>query len=291
MPRDDSRSPARTGSGRSSSTPATPARDGALTFYRALREAGRLRITRLRPLPHGDLAAALATLAAEAFDDNLPHQCADQPPVDCTRGCAACCSLRVTASAPELLLLARWLRATAAAQARAGLDLQARLRSADARTRGLDERARVALRQRCPFVVDGACAVYPVRPLACRGHASHDRRACFDAAAGRRDDLPSSAPHRLLRSLVQSALLAELDVAGLAWGLSELNEGLVRLLDAAAAGQDNDARWRAGLNPLAGGTENRDDGGIPEAAGEADVIAEEVDWRAVLRELDALQPA
>lgn len=239
--------------------------DPALHSFAELRQACAARLQALRSHPRAaqaDLPAALVALAAEAFDRHLQQQCADAaagwPAVDCERGCATCCTLRVTASAPELLLLARYLRATAAAYGRVGIDLVARLREADAHTRGLDEARRVALRRRCPFVVRGLCTVCAVRPLACRGHASLDRRACADAAAGRRPDVPVSVPHRMVRGVVQSALLAALDDAGLAWGLAELNSGLVRLLDAAAAAAqrgdaqaDPDAAWRAGADPLA----------------------------------------
>lgn len=242
----------------------------ALGLFDALRSAYGARLAALRPQPGADLAAAVMALACDAFDGNVAIQSEDQPPLACAKGCASCCTLRVTATAPELLLIARFLRATRSAYARAGIDLIARLREADAATRGLDETQRVALRQRCAFIVQGACAIYAVRPLACRGHASHDVRACVDAAAGRRDEVPFSGPHRLVRSLVQSALLAALDDAGLPWGLAELNEGLVALLDAAT---DPDALWRDGGDPLAAAALRGDD---PAA------------WRAVLDGLGGL---
>lgn len=229
-------------------TPA-PGQAPTAAFFADLRAAYGARLVALQPHPQADLPAALLAQAGEAFEANLAIQAEATPPVACHRGCAACCSLRVTASAPELLLLARYLRATASAFARAGLDLLARLHEADAQTRGLDERARVGLRRRCAFVVQGVCAVYAVRPLACRGHAALDARACADAAAGRRLDVPYSPPHRLVRGVVQSALLSALRGAGLAWGLAELNAGLVSLLALPPGAAD--AAWRAGADPLA----------------------------------------
>lgn len=219
----------------------------ALGLYDGLRTAYGARIRALQPKPDADLAAALLALACDAFDGNVAIQSEGQPPLACGKGCASCCTLRVTASAPELLVIARFLRATQLAYAQVGIDLIARLREADAATRGMDEAQRVSLRQRCAFIVNGACGIYSVRPLACRGHASHDVRACVDAAAGRRDDVPFSGPHRLVRSLVQSALLAALDDAGLPWGLAELNEGLMTVMDA----DQPDAQWRQGIDPLA----------------------------------------
>lgn len=225
--------------------PELPAEHSAQAFYRDMQSAFAATVTRQRG---ADLAGALVAQAADSFDGNLAIQMEGQPPVACGKGCATCCTLRVVATPPELLLVARFLRATAPAYARAGVDLQARLREADAATRGLDEAQRVALRRRCPFIVQGACAVYKVRPLACRGHASLSVRACVDAAAGRADEVPFSGPHRLVRSLVQLALQSALRDAGLAWAAGELNAGLVALLDEAderAAQQ----RWQRGESP------------------------------------------
>ncbi|MGM9428807.1 YkgJ family cysteine cluster protein [Hydrogenophaga sp. MI9] len=185
--------------------------------------------------------------AWDSFEGNVAIQCEGQPPVDCAKGCASCCTLRVTALAPEVFVLADYLRATAPALQRHGIDLIAAVREADAATRGLDETARVAARRRCAFVVQGVCLIHRARPLSCRGHASHDRRACADAAAGRVDEVPFSGPHRLVRMLLQAALQAALRQRGLAWGAYELNHALVLALDRLDA-QD---AWKQGQDPLA----------------------------------------
>ena len=84
--------------------------------------------------------------------------------------------------------------------------------------------------------------VYQARPLACRGLASHDRKACARAAAGKIDQIPYSEPHMRLRSLVQNAMQSALRDAGLPWQVYELNEALLIALDDAEAG----ARWLCG---------------------------------------------
>ena len=122
------------------------------------------------------------------------------------------------------------------------------IRSADAHTCGLDEPARVALRQRCPFIAQGVCVIYSVRPLACRGHASHDARACIDAVAGRRSEpVPCSQGHLMVRSLVQNALQSALRDAALPWGLYEFNQALLMALDHPAT----EAAWLAGEDVFA----------------------------------------
>ena len=91
------------------------------------------------------------------------------------------------------------------------------------------------------------CLIHRVRPLACRGHASYDQRACVEAAAGRADEVPFSGPHQVVRSLVQSALQAALRARALAWGTYEFNHALVLELDEVRSY----THWLAGGDPLA----------------------------------------
>jgi Fe-S-cluster containining protein len=193
------------------------------------------------------LLDALLGQAFDSFAGNVALQCEDEPPLACGRGCATCCTLRVGASAPEVLLVARFLRAVTPRLLERGIDLVATLREADAHTAGLTEAARVRLRQRCPFIAQGACVIYPVRPLACRGHASHDVKACVDAAAGRALQVPYSEGHRRVRSLVQNAMQSSLRDAGLAWGLYELNRSLLVALD----DEHCETRWLGGEDVFA----------------------------------------
>jgi Fe-S-cluster containining protein len=204
---------------------------------------------------------ALLTQAWDSFDGNVALQAEGEPPLDCSRGCAACCSLRVVATAPEVLAVARFLRAVEPALKARGIDLIAQVRAADRATADLSEAERVGLRQRCAFIAQGVCVIYRVRPLACRGHASHDRRACADAAAGRVDAVPYSQAHHLVRALVQNAMQSALRDAGLSWGSYELNRALCLAFDRAEAldpeqparGQQRlEAAWLAGEDLLAG---------------------------------------
>jgi Fe-S-cluster containining protein len=185
--------------------------------------------------------------AWDSFDGNVAIQCEGQPPIACHKGCPSCCTLRVGVLAAEVFMVAAYLRATAKALQGHGIDLVQRIREADAATRGLDEVGRVMLNRRCAYIEQGVCLIHRVRPLACRGHASHDKRACVEAAAGRADKVPFSEPHQVVRGLVQSALQAALRGQGLAWGVYEFNHALVLALDDARATTD----WLAGGDPLA----------------------------------------
>jgi hypothetical protein len=224
--------------------------NGAEAFFRDLRGAFE-RTLDMEPLatgaPDTTLTDAVMLQAWDSFDGNVAIQSEGQPPVACHKGCPSCCTLRVTALAPEVFMVAAYLQAAAPLLRQHGIDLIGRLRELDAATRSLDEVARVALRRRCAFIMQGMCLIHRVRPLACRGHASHDRRACTEAAAGRLDEVPFSGPHRTVRLLVQSALQAALRQQGLAWGAYELNHALVLALDDEGAV----GRWLAGDDPLA----------------------------------------
>lgn len=188
------------------------------------------------------LVGTLMILAFDSFEGNAAIQSEGQAALDCRKGCAACCRLRVVASAPEVLQIARYIRASAPEMCSRGLDLSARVAEADADTHGLDEAARIVRRRRCPFVARGVCMIYPVRSLACRGHAAHDRRACAEAMAGHDVVVPISQPHLVVRSLVQNALQSALRDHDYAWGLYELNHAL-RI---ALADEASEQAWLAG---------------------------------------------
>lgn len=226
------------------STLGTSSDHGAEAFFRALRAALARTLHTQGPATRTE---AVLLQAWDSFDGNVAIQSEGQPAIACRKGCPSCCTLRVTATAAEVFLLAAYLRATAPVLQGHGIDLVDSLRQTDAATRGLDETQRVALRQRCAFIVQGVCLVHRVRPLACRGHASHDRQACVQAAAGRSHSVPFSNAHRVVRLLVQAALQAALRKQGLAWGAYELNHALVLALDS----PDSHMQWLQGNDPLA----------------------------------------
>ncbi len=193
------------------------------------------------PVPSGWLDSVLG-LSWRSFDLSVAAQAEGLPPVDCHRGCATCCSLRVTATGPEILMVARFIRAVDAALKARGIDLPRQIAQAHADTQGLSESDRVRLRRPCPFIAQGVCVVYAVRPLACRGLASYDRKACARAASGHAEAIPYAEPPMRVRSLVQNAMQAALRQSGLTWASYELNGALT----AALSHPDSEAAWLRG---------------------------------------------
>lgn len=226
-------------------TPHTPADYSSLAFFldqhAAFVQAMAARQGRT------DLIDAVLMQAFDSFDGNVAIQTEDAPDIECHKGCASCCTLRVTATAPEVLLVARYLRWLGEHPQGQHLGLIGRLAEADSQTRDLNEAQRIKLRERCPFIIDGVCRIYSVRPLACRGHASFNKRECVEAAAGRTDSVAISEPHKLVRGLVQNALQSALRDAGYVWQLYELNHALMLAISLPNA----EARWLAGEDPLA----------------------------------------
>lgn len=98
--------------------------------------------------------------------------------IHCGRGCSGCCTLNVALTLAEALPLAASLDAAQ----RQGI--AARVAALQALLPGCADRKVFLRAQRtlgpCPLLAaDGACAVYPLRPLACRAlHSTRDRAWC-----------------------------------------------------------------------------------------------------------------
>lgn len=188
---------------------------------------------------------ALAGRAFGWFESNIEIQTRGLPDLACAKGCPTCCTLRVTASAPEIFLMADYVRKVDETAQGRRLGLPRRIFAADRITRGMEEAERLASGPACPVLVEGVCVLHPVRTLACRGHAAYADAQCRAAARGEDVTVDVSEPHFTLRALVQNAMQAALRDKGLAWGLYELNQGLALALaeperrDAWLAGEDD----------------------------------------------------
>ena len=102
--------------------------------------------------------------------------------IDCAKGCFMCCTLYVSATAPEVFLVAEYLRNETPERFNEILE---RVRAVDRDTRYMDDRARLPTRIRCPLLgSDDACVAYSVRPSACRGFVSSSLEACKRGYAG-----------------------------------------------------------------------------------------------------------
>jgi Fe-S-cluster containining protein len=214
--------------------------EAALDFFRIMHR--KFESTLQEHRSSESMLAKLLTQTFTSYEGSAALQSEGQPEPECRKGCATCCSIRVVATAPEVFLVARYVRARESMLQAQGINLRKRLATADEVTRGCSERERVALRRRCPFIHKGVCMIYSARPLACRSHLSYDRQACVDAAAGRIEAVPYSVPHMQVRSLVQNALQSALRDAGYPWAVYEINQAV----GVALADERAEPRWLAG---------------------------------------------
>lgn len=153
------------------------------------------RCCHLRDL--GDAALAEAAARGHGLVDRATEallralRAEDGHALACRKGCAACCHSFIRARPAEVARVVAWLRqpenegpragflARFAAWAEAAGEEPARLEERADRSSGRAEgpeweafqeasRAWIRRRLRCPFNVEGACSIHPVRPTVCR---------------------------------------------------------------------------------------------------------------------------
>lgn len=86
----------------------------------------------------------------------------------CARGCSSCCHQRVELTAPEVIAIAPHVSEP----------LRARVRDTAQRLAGIDGHAHHLAQIPCAFLVEDACAIHEVRPLACRRAHSTNVEIC-----------------------------------------------------------------------------------------------------------------
>ncbi|RYG26235.1 YkgJ family cysteine cluster protein [bacterium] len=97
---------------------------------------------------------------------------AQEEPVACRKGCGHCCQVPVSTFAFEIFPIADHVRNTWTSREKRGL--MRRLRAYRATVAKPGER-----HPWCPFLHEGSCSIYEVRPTICRTHHSSDLAACL----------------------------------------------------------------------------------------------------------------
>jgi hypothetical protein len=116
-------------------------------------------------------------------------------PVACKKGCSHCCYVWVSASAPEVLFIAKAVRR------RSDPATAGRIRTAFEKTRNVELSARGKYPHPCPLLENDACSVYAIRPRSCRFWASADAAICARAYHGISDeDIPAPRLHLVGRN-------------------------------------------------------------------------------------------
>lgn len=157
-------------------------------------------------------------------------------PIACKKGCSHCCYIWVSATAPELLSVAKIIKAR-------GTEAIAKVRTAHEATKQFDFDSRANHPHPCPMLEDNVCSIYDSRPKACRLAASADAEICRRSYHNiTNEDIPTPALHLAARSVYAIAFAVALKRSNLPYDAYEFNAGLICALDE----PDAEKRWLAG---------------------------------------------
>lgn len=126
--------------------------------------------------------------------------------VGCFKGCASCCHFDVATNDAEVNMIVLAIQAMPADQQQA---VEKRIREVhNVHVHGVRDWGRFAAKVPCPLIDEeaGACTVYDVRPLACRGYMARSSGACVAGFA-------SATTSEILASALTIAHAARLQVS------------------------------------------------------------------------------
>lgn len=178
------------------------------------------------------------SLANDVQADIAGHDIAEMDAIACAKGCSWCCHLPVGVTAPFALAIAAHVREGRAAMTQE--EARARL------LHRLNEPSPAAFRP-CAFLNDGLCAIYDIRPLACRGANSVDADLCRHLVErGDGDATPDrnwvhAVPYQAMAAM-QDGLRAGFSAAGLSDDRLELTRAVSIAIEDPGAGD----KWIAG---------------------------------------------
>src|SRR5579871_4073796 len=146
-------------------------------------------------------------------------------PVACKRGCSHCCYIWVSATAPEILHIAKQIRPR-------GAEVVAKVIATNGLTKDFEFDVRDQHPTPCPLLVEDACSIYPHRPKSCRLASSADAEICARSYRNLTDEgIPTPVVYLLARTCYSTAFACALRHAGLPTRAYEFNAGLARALE------------------------------------------------------------
>jgi Fe-S-cluster containining protein len=161
-------------------------------------------------------------------------------PVACKKGCAFCCHLWVSVTAPEAIYISKRLR-------QRGEPVLDRVKAAHLQTRDFPFGGRRPPVP-CPMLRDNACSIYDFRPKACRFAASSDVAVCERSSQQSGEDIPTPMTYLRGRATYAVALACALRRATLPYAAYEFNAALIRALER----EDAEAAFLRGEDVFAG---------------------------------------
>jgi Fe-S-cluster containining protein len=157
-------------------------------------------------------------------------------PIACRKGCSHCCHTWVSATAPEVLHIAKLIKE------RGGAVIE-NVRITHEQTKEYDFDTRAEHPHACPLLENDTCSIYKSRPMTCRLAASADAEICARTYHNiTNEDVPTPMMYVVSRNSFAIAMAAGLRKAGLPDHAYELNAALARALET----EDAERRWLAG---------------------------------------------
>jgi Fe-S-cluster containining protein len=191
-----------------------------------------------------DRASRAAELMHSVFEASVKAQ-PSQLDVACRKGCGYCCHTWVSATAPEIFLLARAIIKPTNTEPALGKDV---IFARTGATAGLSIAERFGKKLPCAVLSNNACGFYAARPIVCRQVVATDLAGCLDEFEGTDFDGEVVASRLLMdhASNCRLPLQAALETLGLPAHSYELSAGLQAALSSGA-----ESEWLRGSDVFA----------------------------------------
>lgn len=149
----------------------------------------------------------------------------------CQQGCDFCCYPPVSASVPEVANIVAYISSQLSTEQQQRLTF--RVGQVYQQVHPMSGAQREATSVACPYLENGRCSIYPVRPLACRGFNSTSVSACQKAydEPDKGHAVPSFVPLVASAQGLKEGLAFGLEEAGLAHPLVDLVRASQKLLN------------------------------------------------------------
>jgi len=199
-----------------------------------------------------DLRALGALPALELSQHRHDLRIAAAPDVGtlaCCAGCTWCCYFTVDVRAVEVFRILDFTARSFAPEEQERIYAEARANAAA--LRNLDENARMSRNVKCPFLSQGRCTIYSVRPQSCRNYHATNVAGCqqsYDDPGNAEID-PDFAPYVYQAGVAHvEAFSSAMREAGYDGSAYELNCAL----DAALSDPDSRRRFESKQQPFGG---------------------------------------